>query len=173
VFENPQSILQQIYLWTQGQPFLTQRLCQLAVQASVNRMQEALLATSAYRRAQPDLDLTLRRFRIISPSTFIDQLVHTHIIDQWELQDNQLHFHSIRDRLIDQGRLTEKMLEVYQKLLRWSQVRVNTSPEQLELRFSGLVIKDQGYLRIRNRIYRKVFNQEWVNQQLEYAMCQP
>ena len=40
------------------------------------------------------------------------------------------------------------------------------SPEQTELILSGLVIKHQGLLKVKNRIYQQVFNLEWVEKQL-------
>jgi hypothetical protein len=44
----------------------------------------------------------------------------------------------------------------------------NGSYEQIELRLSGLVIEQQGKLRVYNRIYGAVFNQYWVDQALAY-----
>jgi WD40 repeat protein len=40
------------------------------------------------------------------------------------------------------------------------------SPEQKELRLSGLVVLQQGKLKVYNRIYAEVFNLEWVEKQL-------
>ena len=39
--------------------------------------------------------------------------------------------------------------------------------EQVELLLSGLVVKQNSYLKVRNRIYKSVFNSQWVAQQLE------
>ena len=41
------------------------------------------------------------------------------------------------------------------------------SPEQMELLLSGLVVKRDGKLTVRNPIYAAVFNQDWVDEQLE------
>ncbi|WP_172192025.1 AAA-like domain-containing protein [Microcoleus asticus] len=40
------------------------------------------------------------------------------------------------------------------------------SPEQTELRLSGLVVQQHGKLKVYNRIYAEVFNLEWVEKQL-------
>ncbi len=46
-------------------------------------------------------------------------------------------------------------------------VSADGSPEQTELRLSGLVVQQQGKLNVYNRIYEQVFNEEWVEKQLE------
>ena len=45
-------------------------------------------------------------------------------------------------------------------------VSTDDSPEQIELLLSGLVVKNNGYLQVRNRVYAEVFNLEWVEKQL-------
>ena len=45
-------------------------------------------------------------------------------------------------------------------------VSTDDSPEQIELLLSGLVVKNNGYLQVRNRVYAEVFNLEWVDKQL-------
>ncbi|MEG4148855.1 WD40 domain-containing protein [Microcoleus sp. Pol12B5] len=45
-------------------------------------------------------------------------------------------------------------------------VSTDDSPEQIELLLSGLVVKNKGYLQVRNRVYAEVFNLEWVEKQL-------
>jgi hypothetical protein len=42
------------------------------------------------------------------------------------------------------------------------EIAADDSPEQTELRLTGLVVKRDGKLRIYNRIYAEVFNQEWA-----------
>jgi len=45
-------------------------------------------------------------------------------------------------------------------------VSTDDSPEQIELLLSGLVVKNNGYLQVSNRVYAEVFNLEWVEKQL-------
>jgi hypothetical protein len=58
-------------------------------------------------------------------------------------------------------------LRAYQQVLQHKEVFANDSPEQVELLLSGLLIKCDGLLKVRNRIYQAVFNLDWVEQQLE------
>lgn len=46
-------------------------------------------------------------------------------------------------------------------------IAIDNSREQLELLLSGLVVKDQSKLRIRNPIYAAVFDAVWVQHQLD------
>lgn len=46
-------------------------------------------------------------------------------------------------------------------------VLADQSQEQTELLLSGLVVKDGERLKVKNPIYRAVFNLEWVKQRLE------
>jgi hypothetical protein len=48
-----------------------------------------------------------------------------------------------------------------------SPVPTDDSREQTELLLSGLVERHKGYLRVKNPIYRKIFNSEWVLKQLD------
>ncbi|MGB3510123.1 MAG: WD40 repeat domain-containing protein [Microcoleaceae cyanobacterium] len=62
------------------------------------------------------------------------------------------------------------MLAIYQQILLNKEegegVPTDDSREQIELQLSGLVVKRQGWLKVRNPIYQEVFNQQWVQQQL-------
>jgi hypothetical protein len=44
-----------------------------------------------------------------------------------------------------------QLLQLYHQLLQTGEVKANDLPEQMELRLSGLVIKQQGKLRVYNR----------------------
>jgi hypothetical protein len=44
-------------------------------------------------------------------------------------------------------------------------VKATNEPEQMELRLTGLVVKQQGKLKVYNRIYASVFNESWVDSQ--------
>jgi vacuolar-type H+-ATPase subunit H len=55
---------------------------------------------------------------------------------------------------------------LYQQMLQQGEIAADDSSEQMELRLSGLVVKQNGKLKVYNRIYEAVFNQSWVKQQL-------
>ncbi|WP_416676438.1 AAA-like domain-containing protein [Egbenema bharatensis] len=145
---NPQDVLKAILHWTNGQPFLTQKLCQMVMQISQERSDEVL---------------------IIPPGTisfWVENLVQTHIIHQWESQDEPEHLRTIRDRLLRNEQRAGKILGIYQQILNNHPVRVDDSREHIELLLSGLVVKQGDRLRVKNPIYQAVFNLNWVNQQL-------
>ncbi|MEQ9369541.1 MAG: AAA-like domain-containing protein [Coleofasciculus chthonoplastes F3-SA18-01] len=134
--DDPETVLKEVLNWTGGQPFLTQKLCYLIGKYTQSRT--------------PD----------------IAKIVHTYILENWQSQDEPEHLRTIRDRLLSNEQRAERLLGLYQHLLQQGQVAVNDHPEQMELRLSGLVVKQQQTLRVYNRIYQTVFNLEWVNEKL-------
>ncbi|MBD2182353.1 WD40 repeat domain-containing protein [Planktothrix sp. FACHB-1375] len=55
---------------------------------------------------------------------------------------------------------------IYQQILQGTEVTANDSQEHTELILSGLIVKYQGYLKVKNPIYASVFNQVWVASEL-------
>jgi WD40 repeat protein len=142
--KDPYLTLKQILHWTGGQPFLTQKLCRLVAQTRVQTVGEP---------ESQDEDL-------------VDQIVYSSIIQNWEAQDNPEHLRTIRDRIIRNEYRAGKMLTIYQQILQFTQVKANDSRENLELLLSGLVIQQDGYLRVKCPIYQEIFNLSWVEQKL-------
>jgi PAS domain S-box-containing protein len=135
---NPQTVLKEVLAWTSGQPFLTQKLCKLIRNAS-----------------SP-----------ISPNgeaEWIQNLVRTNIIENWESQDEPEHLRTIRDRLL-KSQQSVRLLELYRQVLLRQEVVATDSPEERELLLSGLVVKQQGSLRVNNRIYESIFDRSWLEQ---------
>jgi WD40 repeat protein len=147
-FSNPEAILGEILLWTGGQPFLTQKLCQLAVQVVGSGTWEVGNGEYADNACQ-----------------LIEQLVSTRIINHWEAQDEPEHLRTIRDRLLHNEQRASRLLGVYQQIL-GDDIPADDDPDQAQLLLSGLVEKQQGWLRLKNQIYREVFNLGWVEKQL-------
>jgi hypothetical protein len=141
--ENEQAVLREILAWTGGLPFLTQKLCKLVLSSP---------------------------FTIASGSEteLIEGLVRSRIIDNWESTDEPEHLRAIRDHLLRDGQRSSQMLLLYKQILEQGEVVADESPEQteLQLRLSGLVVKQDGKLRVFNRIYEAVFNLAWVEQAL-------
>ncbi|MDJ0593451.1 MAG: AAA family ATPase [Pleurocapsa sp. MO_226.B13] len=128
---NPQTVLKEILAWTSGQPFLTQKLCQLIRSAS------SPIPTN--REAE-----------------WIENLVRTRIIENWESQDEPEHLRTIRDRLF-KSKKSVRLLELYQQILHQGEIVAVDSSEERELLLSGLIVKQQGTLRVQNRIYKSIF----------------
>jgi CHASE2 domain-containing sensor protein len=137
---NPEAALQWVLHWTGGQPFLTQKLCKLISDSS------------------PIQDGDEKRF--------IKNLVQSRAIDNWLTHDQPEHLRTIRDRILRSGQHKDLLLELYQQILQQGEVEADDSPEQMELRLSGLVVKKDGKLRVYNRIYQEIFDQNWVNRAL-------
>jgi AAA-like domain len=147
----PQTLLQQILAWTGGQPFLTQKLCQLAVQ------QAAMWAADDPAEGVPQRVQQL-----------VQQLVQQSVIHHWEGQDEPEHLRTIRDRLLHDPDRARQLLTLYQALLQSPQGRwpIDSGDVQRELMLSGLVQAQSGFLVVKNPIYEAVFDSDWVDRQL-------
>ena len=134
--ENPEKILAQILNWTGGQPFLTQKLCQIVVE------------------------------NCQGGSANVSRLVKTHITENWEALDEPEHLRTIRDRLLKRSeQRSADLLELY-RLLWQQELKPSNSTEEAELRLSGLAISQQGKLKIASPIYRAVFDLDWIETEL-------
>lgn len=147
---NPQIVLKEILAWTGGQPFLTQKLCQLVRISSEEAVSGVLTIPSGTEKF------------------WVESLVRTHIIDNWESQDEPEHLKTICDRLLRNKQTAGRLLGFYQQILQQGAIAADDSSEQMELQLSGLVVKQKSKLILKNRIYQEVFNLDWVRQQLSY-----
>ncbi|WP_299402276.1 AAA-like domain-containing protein [Acaryochloris sp. IP29b_bin.148] len=139
--ENPEAVLGEILDWTGGQPFLSQKLCQLVVQSN------SYIEAGTERAA-------------------IATLVRSQILDHWPTQDEPVHLRTIRDRLRHHPERTGQLLGLYGQILDQHTVTADGSAAQCELQLSGLVVKRQGMLTVYNRIYRQIFDHHWIEQEL-------
>ncbi len=140
---NPQAILREVLAWTGGQPFLTQKVCKLVLSA-----EESIPAGGE--------------------AAWVENLIRARIIENWETTDEPEHLRTIRDRILWSDR-SSQLLQLYYQILQTGEVKANDLPEQMELRLSGLVVKQQGKLRVYNRIYQSIFHQNWVENALDEA----
>lgn len=146
--DRPEAILNAILAWTGGQPFLTQKLCQLVTHKTQAARVDAL-------RLLPETE-----------QTWIDELVQTHIIDHWEAQDNPEHLRTIRNRLLMNEDRSPRLLSLYQRILAQGQIPFDGDPEQTELQLAGLVCQRRGQLQVKNRLYQTIFDSHWIQHQL-------
>ncbi|MDF5728676.1 MAG: AAA-like domain-containing protein [Rhizonema sp. PD38] len=170
---NPMAVLKDILVWTGGQPFLTQKLCQIAVEERNSGSQGVGDSQSQETddRYQLDYHLPIVNYHLIKmyyqfPSFVLEKLVQTHVIENWEANDEPEHLKTIRDRLLRDEQRASGLLTLYQQILQGGEIFLDNSHEQIELLLSGLAIKQQGKLKVKNRIYQEVFNQIWVEKQL-------
>jgi len=140
--EKPRSVLREILKWTNGHPFLTQKLCWIT--------QMITYTIPAGSEAQN-----------------IKKLVGSQILENWEEKDHPEHLRTIRDRILKSNKIgAESLLRYYQQILQRGEMLADDSPEQKELCLSGLVVKRNGKLTVQNLIYQSIFNKTWVKEEL-------
>jgi WD40 repeat protein len=127
------ALLKRILYWTSGHPYLTQRLCQaVAEDASVS-------GADGVDRLCEELFFA-RRAR--------------------ERDDNLLF---VRERMLRSEVDLAGLLSLYAQVHRGKRVVDDeTNPLVSVLRLSGITWAEDGCLRVRNRIYERVFDREWV-----------
>ncbi|MEY3867749.1 MAG: hypothetical protein RLZZ338_1640, partial [Cyanobacteriota bacterium] len=139
VDDHATEVLAEILEKTGGQPFLTQFFCQEFVTQS----------------QRTDTNVTK---------------IFDYIIENWSIINSQDHFQTIQRRLLEdyQNRKTQ-LLEIYQEILLSpdGKIPARNSLDETKLRLTGLVVKDNGFLRVYNPIYAKIFNPDWVQQELK------
>jgi len=181
--ENPEKVLETVLFWTGGQPFLTQKTCHLLASGDPPQpplqMGDSSLASPLKRGTGGGSE---------TKQEWVERVVRTQIIENWEAQDEPEHLRTIRDRILSNEQRAGRLLGFYQEILTSSpptdpttsalsplvtdrQEELNSdgipaddSLEQIELRLTGLVIQENGKLQIYNPIYAQVFNWEWVEE---------
>ncbi len=103
---------------------------------------------------------------VLPSARFVEQVVQTHIINTWESQDEPEHLRTIRDRLLRDEKLATRLLGLYQQILQQGEIEADDREGQIELRLSGLVVKQGSVLKVYNPIYATVFNSTWVERTL-------
>ena len=136
------NILKIILSWTGGQPFLTQKLCQLAKENWVKESK-------------------------VSDADYINQIVHTEIINDWEFKDTPEHLLTISKRILGNVHMAGRLLGIYQQVLAGESITITNSSEHMELLLSGLLINKNSIFHIKNLIYQRVFNAQWIAKHLE------
>ncbi|MDB9411571.1 AAA-like domain-containing protein [Microcystis aeruginosa] len=139
----PQRVLEEVIDWTGGQPFLTQKICHL-------------ISTSrpGFGKESPANPITVSDF------------IQSQVISNWVSQDSPEHLKTIRNRLLNKRVTGRRMLKLYQEILKNGEITDDGSPDQIELRLTGLVVEDRQKLKVYNKIYRNVFNETWVTTEL-------
>jgi WD40 repeat protein len=134
------ALLQRVLHWTGGHPYLTQRLCQAV----------------AERVAGPTPDIRHPPPADVDP--LCDELFLSHRARE---QDDNLLF--VRDRMLRSEADLASLLDLYGKVRSGKEVKADdTNPLIGILRLSGITRVMRGHLRVRNRIYERAFDHEWV-----------
>jgi WD40 repeat protein len=139
---DPAAVLQEILRWTGGQPFLTQKVCQAITEV-----------------AEP--------IALGQEVESVAAVIRDQVIENWEQHDDPEHLRTIRNRIIENTKnQAGRLLGIYQQILTTGEIDNDNSPEQMELRLTGLVVKADNKLMVYNRVYREVFDRAWLDQVL-------
>jgi tetratricopeptide (TPR) repeat protein len=132
-----QMLLQRIMYWTGGHPYMTQRLClAVADDPSVD-------SVAGVDRICEDLFLSARAR---------------------ERDDNLLF---VRDRILRSETDHAALLMLYDRVRKHDRMRDDPAHPLISvLRLSGIIRVREGFLYVRNRIYFRVFDREWVRSNL-------
>jgi muramidase (phage lysozyme) len=136
--EQSKQVLELLLQWTGGHPYLTQRLCKSLVNMS----------------------------RSIWSSADIDQVVKYTFFEQGSKNDSNLMF--VSGMVISSYQDNHKILTIYRNILLNDQKILDDekSISVSRLKLSGIAISNNGYLKVRNLIYKEVFNKKWINDNL-------
>ncbi|MBD2509242.1 AAA-like domain-containing protein, partial [Nostoc muscorum FACHB-395] len=148
--DEANQILRQVLKWTEGHPYLTQRLC------------GALLAKSRESFVET-------RFIASLENKDVDKIVNSTFFGAMSEQDNNLQF--VRDMLTKRAPDPE-VLTIYRQI-RWGKRAVVDEEQSLaksHLKLSGVVRRENNILRVRNQIYRQVFDYKWINKHLPFNL---
>lgn len=158
--DSSQEVLREVLYWTGGQPFLTQKLCKLL-------LENADLIPNLPQGGHGTAPTFGEKDKIHTSKEWVEKVVRLKIVDNWESQDVPEHLSTIRDRLFKQNQRIIRRLGLYQQILEQVEIVPDGSPEQMELRLSGLIIKHKDKLTLSNSIYQAIFNKILIEKELE------
>ncbi len=129
--------LTRIYHWTSGHPYLTQKLC--------------LTVTESEQRHWTDEQ--------------IDGLVDKLFLSE-EARKRETNIQFVQDKILSYAWFVRRrLLGLYREVLERRKISDDgQSTLQNQLKLCGLVKAENGYLQVRNEIYRRAFNANWVKE---------
>jgi len=135
--DTAEEVVQWVYQWTQGHPYLTQLFCQVIEEQHRSQW------------TQHEVDDCIRHY-LVSPQG---------------VQDRNLQF--VRTALTEPGMTGLSLLNSYLALWEGTLDPQTTDPAILDqLRLSGIIREENGTLTIRNAIYKEVFPASWARRYL-------
>jgi hypothetical protein len=146
---NAHLLLRRILHWTGGHPYLTQRLC-------------AALAAPSTSSTPTHLAHASRGYPTQTPIQSVDRSVHDLFLSPaaQEQDDNLI---LVRERLLRSEADLAGLLELYRQVRAGQRVKADDTNQLVGiLRLSGITRLVDGRLEVRNLIYERVFDREWV-----------
>jgi len=129
-----EAIFARIYYWTGGHPYLTQKLCLAVAEAGGGLWTDER----------------------------VDGLVEELLLTEEARSESNLKF--VQSNILNHPQ-RDQLLRLYRKVLKEEDAGVEDdgqSPIHNQLKLSGIVRAEDGRLRVRNQIYRRVFDLAWV-----------
>ncbi|MEO0971043.1 MAG: GUN4 domain-containing protein, partial [Cyanobacteria bacterium J06639_18] len=174
-FSEPRVMMEEILDWTGGQPFLTQKLCQFMLdeleQENLRTVEEVVksrIIESWESQDEPEHLRTIRT-RILRDEKRAAYLLE--LYQQIWSSENQDEIVDPPNPSYEAGLESSHVMDPpnppYEGGLESSQITADNTIEQSELLLSGLVARREGKLRVYNRIYQDIFNQNWVENELK------
>lgn len=135
-----QQLLKRVHYWTNGHPYLTQRLCRAIVD-------------DPNIRSNKQLDVLCERLFLSAAA---------------RQQDDNLTF--VSNRLLRSDEDITQLLDIYRKVRGGQRVEMNKgNPIMAVLVLSGIVRIDGFVMKVRNRIYERVFDLDWIKSSMPDA----
>jgi adenylate cyclase len=128
-------LLKEIFKWTSGQPYLTQKLC---------------------------LSIATNEVEIFDIETIVLNHVITLFLNESVLiNDNNLS--NVHSRILKSKDLLTNLLSIYSKILSGSKISyLKSDKSHVYLKLSGLIDEKKGLICIANKIYESCFNNDWL-----------
>lgn len=141
-YTNFSLILSRVLAWTGGNESLTKTICQVFAKSDFN-----IPAGSEIKA--------------------VDQFVESSCIRKWRTSKTAEYIRSVKQNFVNNLRLDSRLLlQEYRKILLSDNQEYKKTPEQNELLRLGLIVEKNNHLRIANIIYQRIFNQDFVSQEL-------
>lgn len=138
--ENGEAIFDRIYYWTNGHPYLTQKLC--------------LSIAEDHNSNLINIDKPANTHELV------DNLVERLFLAREARKETNLQF--VRNG-VESSPQRDKLLGIYRRVYTGKAViEDKRSPNQIQLKLIGLVRAEDDALKTRNEIYRRVFDLEWI-----------
>ncbi len=138
-----QLLMDRVIYWTNGHPYMTQRLC-----ASIRQDSEAVRPRD------------------------VDRLCKA-LFMQPEARDSDPNLAFSQRCLIGYSAEHDSIIPIYYRILLGESIALDEAdPVHNKLLLSGVIRQDRDYMRVRNRIFATVFDKQWVKAQLPRSEIQ-
>ena len=145
-FSKPEAVTQRVMDWTEGQPFLTDRLFVLILRSPDN-----------IHRRPKDCNAYLT-----PPGQWLDEFVRDNCINRCTDDELLRHVRNICRGILEDSRSVQ-LLRLYQRVLQGQSITQEFSPSlQNRLIQTGLIRECDGRLVLGNRLYAEIFDQQWL-----------